>query len=289
MVVNGSGFKPSPISVSSRHPSTSESLASEESVFDNPLRINHGLGINGNIPEQQEAVQPLLVAEPSAPQFPERPVVVNGSTHSPVAPPNPATVQSFGQHLAAINGFSPVAYATVAGNNPNDAMQWTSTRHRVTSRQQPKGIAPLDLALPEHALMQDLQHLSPVYENRTPSPTVVRDLKGSFGHTPAHYHAPASSSKEGRKDPLSKPFQKNVVEPTGIKPEVIPSPVQNPRVNGIAARENGHVRSAKSESGETAGWQKPRSRKKTADLKTAANGYAQGEQLPKNEADRKGG
>ncbi len=77
--------------------------------------------------------------------------------------------------------------------------------------------------------------------------------------------------------------------PSGpIKQDLAGLPAQNPRVNGIAARENGHVRGAKSESGD-AGWQKPKSRKKGGDAKVATGGNSHGELLPKNEADRKGG
>jgi hypothetical protein len=77
------------------------------------------------------------------------------------------------------------------------------------------------------------------------------------------------------------------------------SPVHDHRINGLA-RENGHVRAAKSQTESFSGWQKSKSRKKgVADLKHAAansNGGGNGNGLsshseppPKNDADRKGG
>jgi len=50
------------------------------------------------------------------------------------------------------------------------------------------------------------------------------------------------------------------------------------------------MRGIKSQAENSNSWQRQKGRKKgVADLKSAANGFAQGEQLPKNDADRKGG
>jgi hypothetical protein len=138
-----------------------------------------------------------------------------------------------------------------------------------------------------------MPHLSPVYENRTPSPTMVRKIESpTGGQSPTRL----GSTKDYRTDP-SKAVQKS----GGIKPPptgpsvrqhdaISRSPVQDQRINGLI-RENGHVRAAKSQTESfSSGWQKPKPRKKgVADLKHASNGFSQSEQLPKNEADRKGG
>jgi len=272
LVVNGSAFKPAAPIASSRQPSTSESVTSEDSTFDNPLRIHNGLGIHGQATAGRQSVSS---AEPSPP-FPGKPVVVNGSTHSPVTPQQPAEAQSFHQRIAALAGFSPVPYATVAGASVNG-----TARQRMLSRQQQNGIAPLDLAMPESAVVPDAQHLSPVFEARTPSPSVLRKPDGLF-HGAVVPGGP-------RKEAPSKPSQISPVEASGTKAEGAAAASQ-PKLNGTATKQNGHTRAAKSESEGANAWQKPKGRKKgvVVDLKAAAHGNHV-EPLPHDEADRKGG
>jgi hypothetical protein len=172
-------------------------------------------------------------------------------------------------------------------------------RSRVISRQQQNGIAPLDLATGEFMVNQDLQHLSPVYENRTPSPTFmrkfdqpfVRNEKSTAGFTKSAVAKDLPSSLPPKpatqKSNLSKTPPLNG---SAAKEGSVSSPATNPRTH-VVTRENGHGRGARNEGDHPNGWQKPKSKKKAgvADLKTAAAGYSQVEQLPKNDADRKGG
>ncbi|KAL1846597.1 hypothetical protein VTK73DRAFT_247 [Phialemonium thermophilum] len=176
-----------------------------------------------------------------------------------------------------------------------------SARSNAASRHQQNGIAPLDLAIGEYNGARDFQHLSPVYENRTP-PAAVRkaDPLAQAEKPPAMTIRPSTppsdawdaSSRPERKPAAPAKSQQTAVSSTAVRKDGLPNPpaVANPRVNGIS-KENGHTRSAKSESeGLGGGWQKPKNRKKgIADLKGAANAFSHGEQPPRNESERKGG
>ncbi|CAK7215212.1 hypothetical protein SBRCBS47491_002406 [Sporothrix bragantina] len=370
----------SAVTSSSRHPSASESVMSDESTAYGGLGISMGGGAHdAMLPPHVHVVTPPAV-EPTQQQqhMLQSPVIANGSAPlSSVSSPN---AQSFNQRVAAMaGGFSPLPYAAIAGghghgmtngmtngmangmvNGNGMAMPpLTSPRQRNLSRQQQKGIAPLDLAMPEHPLSSSdmQQHLSPVYENRTPSPTNLRKLDSMFagstggsGRTPssatpnklsshadkfssvAAAAAAATASSPSTSSPIAyngshaggnngghsnnnnggnggggKTARKEAAKKAAAvsKPNSTTTPATE-RVNGKASV-NGHVRGAKSESADVAlggivsspmvttgnnnGWQKPKSRKKAADLKAVANGHAQahGEQLPKNESERKGG
>ncbi len=170
-----------------------------------------------------------------------------------------------------------------------------SGRQRMMSRQQQNGIAPLDLAMPDNSLIPD--HLSPVYETRSPSPTAVRRFEGvlnrgsaSLSDRPyASISSSSASPKESRKDAVAtQPHgPKSPTEWSHTRQDGPPWSPLNRRVNGVSTGESGHVRGAKSESDNAGGWQKAKSRKKTGDGKTPA--LPHGEQMPKNEADRRGG
>jgi hypothetical protein len=161
-------------------------------------------------------------------------------------------------------------------------------------------LAPLDLATTEYTAQQEFPHLSPVYEHRTPSPTASR----KFDPSPV-VHSPSGSSPAKE---LSKTTQRSgssgnnsgssnrpangsssVRQQQHDSSSTTRSPVHEQRINGLA-RENGHVRAAKSQTESFSGWQKSKSRKKgAADPKNGASGSSQSEVPPKNEADRKGG
>lgn len=283
LIVNGSAFTPSSTSTSSRNPSTTESRTPDETGYDNPLHINQSQTVSSFVQE------PLPITQNPAPA--ERPLVVNGSNQSPAAPQYGPDIQSFNQRMAAMNMMNGIPFTPITGEVSNARTRLTDphNRQRVMSRQQQNVIAPLDLAIGDHSVVQDLQHLSPVYETRTPSPTVVRRFENSATHDKPVFPPASSGHKEARPDP-PKSSQKSPLEggPALTKKESVSGNVPHPRINGIT-RENGHVRAAKSESDHPSGWQKPKSRKKQADLKNAAIGHPQSEQPPKNEADRKGG
>jgi hypothetical protein len=136
-----------------------------------------------------------------------------------------------------------------------------------------------------------LPHLSPVYEHRTPSPTVAR----KFEPSPVTQSSGSGSQKALRAD-FPKPAQKSQTNRSPTVPSTTrqqdlpmrPTP-RDQRLEGLS-KESGHVRAAKSQTESLNGWQKPKARKKgVADTRNAANGSPQSEQPPKNNADRKGG
>ena len=263
-----------------------EQVAPEVASFDNPLYISQPHGFNSHWAEQPtlHAVGP---AEPSPPTFSDRPVIVNGSSgRSPIATQS-AAEPSF-QHRLMVGSPLQNGIPYMPGVGDGSAIPgFTSPpvgRSRVISRQQQNGIAPLDLATGDFTVAQDIQqHLSPVYEHRTPSPTAVR----RFDVPPIAQPALSTAAKDMRAE-TSKSSQKT--PPTGPSARHDPisrSPILDSRNNGVT---NGNGRAVKSQGETTASWQKPRVRKKgVADLKSAANGLTRGEQLPKNDADRKGG
>ncbi|KAK3694237.1 hypothetical protein B0T22DRAFT_370084 [Podospora appendiculata] len=288
-VVNGTVMKSGPSMAAGRQQPSPEHSASDESNYDNPLYISHGPEINRLPPDQPLLPPPNTMASP--PLHPDRPVIVNGTSisRSPVVAQGTADA-SFQQRVAmGANLHNGISYTN--GNSEVNGMAGFSPpaggRSRVISRQQQSGIAPLDLATSDLTVTQD-QHLSPVYENRTPSPTILRRFdiptiapypKGAFGN-----ETRTESPKGAQKSTPTK------TPPTGPKLESSNrSPILDSRIGGTT-RESGHARSAKSQSDSSGGWQKPKPRKKgVPDLKQTANGFAQGEQLPRNDADRKGG
>ncbi|KAK4186411.1 hypothetical protein QBC35DRAFT_453287 [Podospora australis] len=269
LVVNGSLPNSTAAPAPNRSPLGVESTAAE-SASDYSLsspQVN-GSWTGSSAPHQTNG-------ETSAPlPVPERPVIVNGSTtnRSPPAAQNVPDIPLY-HHMMAMP--SHLWYPT-AGGDPNNMLGLS----RLHTRQ----LAPLDLATSDFAVPQDLPHLSPVYEHRTPSPTVMRKLE-----PPASAHSPrAGNNKEPRSD-CSKTSHKP--PPTGPSAKshenATRSPVLDHRVNGVS-RENGHHhRPSKSP---TDSWQRSKTRKKgAADTKHSSSSLAHSEQLPKNEADRKGG
>lgn len=304
LVVNGTAppvKSAPPTAKSSRQPSTIGTPASDELSYDNPLRINQQQGLGMTWPEQYLGLRPPVFTEPSPPA--ERSGMVQGTTSAPApssAAPQPVMDSpSFNQRMAKFStlNINAAPYTYVNGDNSLSDLQRTAQngRARVISRQQQSGIAPLDLATGEFMVNQDLQHLSPVYEHRTPSPTFLR--KYDVPHSRPEKSAAASSSKlasasnpQGSLPPKPPPTQKSHLSKTPpTKESGAGSPTTSSRANGFT-RENGHGHGPKKEGDHPGGWQKQKSKKKAgvADLKTAA-GFTQVEQLPKNDADRKGG
>jgi len=315
-------------------PNTDESrrLSQEQS-----LQVQ-GLGISGHAVDQGD-VQSSTRPEPAQTPVSERtPLIVNGTTTptatnaaaaaaltSPSAP-RPVDDPSFRDRIAlmSMNQYAWASQTQVQPEVVNGTQ--TSLRQRALSRQQSGVIAPLDLAtrdnrMNSHQLSIDAQHLSPINETRSPSPTVIRkgdyppradqsssvaqnatpkvqtdplvpgrkenETKGSTANQPKQAHTSAQSPKR-----LSAATQRSpqaATQPQSHSQTSGQAPAQSPRVNGI--RENGHTRGVKSEShGADGTWQKAtKSRKKGADVKNLGSGLVSGEQPPKHEADRKGG
>lgn len=293
LVVSGSSLKKS-MTPSPRKPSAVANLASEESVysgFDNPLQINSGNPIPMYPMDTTAIAQPSMLTSPPQ-SLPERPpVVVNGSHAHAVLPA--ADDPSFRERIAMMHAYYLNSQAINQEQTTSIHSRLSpSARQRLTSRQGQNGvIAPLDLAITENRmdnpLGADLAHLSPVYETRTPSPTVVRRFSG-FGRSDK---STVQLEKIDTKVPRSEGTQ------SASKADDLPSrPQEGQKVHkqhktskhahGLSgSKESGHTRAAKSESDNA--WQKAGKGKKKAPNGLAQQGHS--EQLPLQESERKGG
>ncbi|KAM7220631.1 hypothetical protein V8F06_004035 [Rhypophila decipiens] len=279
LVVNGSVTKPVPTTSAPRQASINENLPQEDANFDNPLHINQGLGVNGY---QQSSTVPN--------PLPDRPVIVDGSSTSrPAPPPQPMTDASFHQRMA-MGAALPNGYVYMGVDmNGMPAYSVPTARSLLVARQQENGIASLDLATDTRNFMvtPDL-HLSPVYEHRTPSPTVVRRFDGPNG-SPSVSMAREGRSELPRSSQKTPPTRSPPSGSSGKQESGAGFPVADSRTNG-GPRENGHARATKGHGDNFSSWHRPKPRKKAvADLKQAASASTSGEQSPKSESERKGG
>lgn len=343
LVVNGTGSSLRTSSTpSQRH--APAGVPADANIADDSTRLPQesssqiqGLGISCYAADQGGDGQSVPKPEPAQTPVSERtPVIVNGTTTpssgtnvaastSPVSAPRPVDDPSFRDRIALMS-MNQYAWSPQQGQMQPDAANGThmSLRQRAMSRQQSGVIAPLDLATRDnrmngHQLSIDAQHLSPINETRSPSPTVVR--KGEYPLKADQQPSNAQNSTQKVRTESIVPGQKGSenkglaakenkqAQSSGQSPKRQPAAtqrpaqaaaqhqsqgsgqtqVQSPRVNGI--RENGHTRGVKSEShGSEGTWQKAtKGRKKGVDTKTQGNGIFQSEQPPKHEADRKGG
>ncbi|KAJ6446984.1 PAP/25A associated domain-containingfamily [Purpureocillium lavendulum] len=286
LVVNGSGLKTSAISGQRQH-SVAESHTSDDSLassFDNALHINTG---PASVAMADVSATPYgAMTSRSPPSLDRPPIVVNGT--SGAVPQVLTDDASFRDRVAKMGAYYFPQGATQDVPNGGAARLSLSARQRLISRQPQNGvIAPLDLAIADHRMakpsMADSAHLSPVYENRTPSPSTFRKNDSALG----------VSKMDGRTDSKGGRTDRDKAGPPGS--ERVPQDndkMQKPLRGAVQAakapppRTDGHVRAAKSES--DGGWQKAGKNKK----RPAANmGLQQGqaEQPPKNESERKGG
>ncbi|KAI1309676.1 hypothetical protein F5Y03DRAFT_69723 [Xylaria venustula] len=257
--------------------------------YENPLHIHQG-PVFANSQSASISDQSTTPRKANSP-VPDRPVVVNGSRPPSglVTPPqagpyftnDAVTLNSEGAlHVATWPpGTLPVSHAAPPGRLPH-------TLQRFPRPVPSPLIAQLDLAT-ETSLQNDLHHLSPVYETKSPPLHYARKLELPFGETSGRITNSNQRRHEVTPD-LIRIQPKNLAGSPTL--EVEGSSHSNPRINGL--RENGHTRSAKSESdnaGLNGAWQKPRGRKRVNDLKGRTEVLAQSEQPPRNEADRKGG
>lgn len=263
LVVNGSTFMPPP---------TTWSQVTGDASYENPLHITHGSAANGAaVPE----------ASATATSSSDRPLVVNGSSakssdlpRNTVAMPAPATS---GQRPAVSGGLTGVPYATVTAfgdSFPN--------RGKAQPRVQ-GGLASLDLAVHNPSYPAQ-QHLSPVYELRTPTPTVSRDrpfsqVVAASGDARVHrpVHRPAES--------VHRPAERNGAAKEGCSVSSIQP--DTARANGQAPRESA-VRATRVDTE----WQLPKTRNKkqpTPSKTTKTTTPTQSEKPPNDLSERKGG
>ncbi|KAL0937538.1 poly(A) RNA polymerase Cid11 [Colletotrichum truncatum] len=330
LVVNGTGSSLRTSSIPTQRHSTA-GLAADAHVADVFTRSSQdsslpvqGLGIS-SVPTDQGDGQPAVGPEPVQAAVSERPpVIVNGTTSTPSSASNatssassasasrPVDDASFRERIALMSSMNQYGWTQQTQTPPEVAHGTQVSLRQRAMRQQSGVIAPLDLATREnrmgtHQLSIDAQHLSPINETRSPSPTVVR--KGDYPlksdqSTAAPTSAPAvqpeptapavkKSESKGQAAKEVKHPQMPVQSPKSQSPKPqaqssVQASAHPPRVNGL--RENGHSRGVKSEShGPEGGWHRASKSRKKGDSKNHANGFVPSEQPPKHEADRKGG
>jgi hypothetical protein len=272
LVVNGSNV-PAPVSIPNWQASVSVSSRVGDQGSDTPVgSVDSMSQASGNISDfsgDQDHSGQVTPKEHRSESRVDPPLVVNGSNSHPYevsstsagsAPPNPSSLPN---GLMASDPFNPPRLS------PN-------SRNRLA--RQNGGMSPLDIDASQAELPHDdMSHLSPVYETRTPSPTASRKFE-PLADRKANGHLARAS---GDKNELLKSAQK--LSLANGNQNKSPTAVQN---------SNGHTRGAKSEGSGQGTWQKaPRGKKKgsSADTKGSANGQPQGEKLPSNNSERKGG
>ncbi|KAI1343570.1 hypothetical protein F5Y15DRAFT_236889 [Xylariaceae sp. FL0016] len=288
LVVNGSVSKP-PNGNSARLPWQLEYPSSESAAFDNPLHISQKSDLSVSGPSIMSDKSPLTKKSTSPAS--ERPVVVNGSSNSPALSIPPFRGPHFSNDIMSVGPNGNMGIPEYGPSIHNAATRSPIGNERLP-RFLPNSLAQLDLATESAMQTNELQHLSPVYEANSPSPSFTRRLELPVNQGSARA-APANRGRSGTKpDSTTKGKQKLTADASSPKADI--QNHSNPKVNGL--RENGHVRGAKSESdnsNDSTGWHKiphGRGRKKGSDGKgRGSETYPQSEQIPKNESERKGG
>jgi hypothetical protein len=277
LVVNGSGLKARMPAASRPGVPTGDYPSAERShpTADYPLT------------EQVQATptsQPPPTDEGHFTTAVNQPVAVNGSN----ANGSGYDEQSFRERIAIMSSayMNPYPYlhqdARFVGAGP-----WAS-QNLVAQQPQNAVIAPLDLAISNDQARRptetDVSLLSPVYEGLTPSPTTGRkpdapSKQGKASNAPdAGRSAWSGAVKQNLKvDDANQGAQEATKQPKNAKPAAHP-----PKANG--ARDNGHIRGARSES--DGGWQKAGKGKKKA---TSSSQQGHAEPPPKDTSERKGG
>ncbi|KAK7739048.1 hypothetical protein SLS53_005946 [Cytospora paraplurivora] len=284
LVVNGSSFVP-PAGM----PSGWVNLT-DEGGFDNPLHISQGQEANSASVAPELLPARLSAAAETGSPAPEGPLVVNGSTQPPVLPPGTAGMPSFGQRVATGHGPNGMNYAAAFGGDRSQGQARVAdlNRQRLAGRNYQAGIAPLDLAFPNPVLPES-QHLSPVYEMRTPSPTVLRRFEAPSVHDRVVPGQQANSSDDHKRDPRPRNVHKSLEKNGVTRDSDTGSPVK-PRQNGTALQESAPARAARGETDNISGWQKTKTKKKQAEIKAGGHkAPSLSEQPPKNDSERKGG
>lgn len=276
LVVNGSTYMPASNLSSNRVPPTT----GDHLAYDNPLHISQGKEA-GSAPAPEPLPTRSQVASEPKLNIPDRPLVVNGSTQSPIFSPSTVIpIPSFGQRVVASHAIGGGPYTGGFSDGFQGKAKAADAKwQRLASRQQQAGIAPLDLAI-ANPMFPESQHLSPVYEHRTPSPTVFRERS-----LPAQVVEP---SEDLRQHHAARSLYGSV-EKNGKVKNGDSSSLQSPRLNGQAVRENGSLRATKGDAENGSGWKTAKSRKKQLETRNTGKTYPQSEQPPKNESERKGG
>ncbi|KAK4227511.1 hypothetical protein QBC38DRAFT_190299 [Podospora fimiseda] len=272
IMVNGTVWKPAGAVGPNRSPLGAEPVTSaDHSPVYLPQTLSPAFQHTETILAQLNGTYEPPAPAPAPAPVSDRPVIVNGSitSRSPPSVQHLPDSSSFQQRM--VMGLPPHMYHPTIPGDVNNMLGLA----RIHNRQQ---LASLDLATNDYMVHQEQPHLSPVYEHRTPSPTMIRKTEAVVVPQPSRGGA-GKESRHSQKMPSAVPSSKQQDR----------SPVLEHKAN-VSSRENGHGRNGKSPTDHVSSWQKSKPRKKGGmDLKQAANGHAHTEQLPKNEADRKGG
>ncbi|KAI0437502.1 hypothetical protein F4803DRAFT_555952 [Xylaria telfairii] len=270
------------------------SITPDLTGYDNPLHINQDSSFTTSQPVSisDQYIAPQKANSPVS----ERPMVVNGSSGS--RPPSglmtPPHLGPHFTHDAVTLNPKGVLHVTAwpAGTTPiNNGVppgRLPATLQRFPRPMPSPLIAQLDLATENSLQANELHHLSPVYETKSPSPSFTRKLELPVGESSSRTVHSTQKRREGASE-FNRFHPKSSVEP--VTAEAEGSSHSNPRINGLM-KEAGHTRSAKSESDNSTAnnaWQKTRGRKRVNDPKGRGDMFSQSEQPPKNDADRKGG
>lgn len=246
LVVNGS-TNLTPSQGSDRHPSISENSLSEDTSYDPMVASVESLGLDPTIgtPSYTQNISTGVWHE-SAPGM-------NGSGASGI---ENSSLTGLGISTASNQGGPAESKNGVNRLSPN----------RGGRPSQNGAISPLDIAFNK---TDDVPHLSPIVETRTPSPTANRKFEPSLEKQEISSQASTQASKAGlARFALNNSSQKSSLEP---KP-------------------NGHTRASKSEGSGPGTWQKiPKGKKKAQSDQKPATSKMQAEQKPMNDSERKGG
>ena len=297
LVVNGSCLQTPAAVQGQRQSSRADSLASEESAtssVENPLHISTSPPWNQIANGSGLYPLPVAQGQPAAyaAVLPERQAAAaNGST-APQAMPQPMEEASFRERIAMMNSFYlSNQFSQQEVLNGNTARLSPSARQRLVSRQPQSGvIAPLDLAVGDNRVAKpanvDAVHLSPVYEARTPSPTVRRKEDGA-ANLPKKPPPPlkAANSLAARESVNGSMSMRDGPQTDDRTKAPKPQTAGNGAKLG-QRHESGHLRAAKSEG--DGGWQKAGGKGKKKATNPAAPSH-QAELPPRNESERKGG
>jgi hypothetical protein len=278
LVVNGSNSIG--ISIPQWRKSVDESSASEEhssdAAFGSMESTSHFSAAGSDLSRDQEFAGRVTPTDARIEGRGETPLVVNGSTSlvTDSATPftSPPIANSVSPHqLNTSNGFGHDIANGAPRLSPN-------TRNRLARQAQNGGMSPLDIGLGQgegrDILREDVPHLSPVYETRTPSPTANRKFEPVMDRK---FKGSSSKDKEGNPESSLAPSKLGLANTNQIKQ------LAEPKVNG-------HTRAVKSE-GSPGSWQKISKGKKKgpSETKNSPNGQPQMEKQPLKDSERKGG
>ncbi|TVY92892.1 Poly(A) RNA polymerase [Lachnellula willkommii] len=268
LVVNGSNV-PAPVSIPNWQASVSVSSRAVEGsdIPIGPMDSMSLASVSDNLGDQDHSGQ-VTPKEYRSEGRVEPPMVVNGS--------NPQTYEVSPTNSGPVPSNINIPSGLTAADLFNHPRLSPNSRNRLA--RQNGGMSPLDIGASQSELPRDeTSHLSPVFETRTPSPTTSRKFE-SLTDRRANGHLARISAD---KNDLLKSAQ-NLGVANGSQSK---SP---------SGAQNGHTRGAKSEGSGPGTWQKaPNSKGKkkgpSADTKGTTSGQAQGERLPKDDSERKGG